>query len=879
MTIAPGSRLGPYEIVSRIGAGGMGEVFRARDTRLDRSVAIKVLPSEFASNTSLKLRFEREAKSISQLNHPHICTLHDVGSDDGIEYLVMELIEGETLADRIARGPLSLADVLKYGAQIAEALDAAHSAGIIHRDLKPGNVMLTKSGAKLLDFGLARTKEVAGPGNSVEHAGTDSRTAFKPLTAEGTILGTFQYMAPEQLEGLEADARTDIFALGVVLYEMATGRRAFEGKTRTSLIAAIVGAEPKPLSEVQPLTPPALEHVIHRCLEKQPDDRWQSARDVSAELKWISRGGAQPGMESSRAKSGKVRERLAWVALLLATSVGAAAIAWKVASKEGPVITASINPPPQSTYDTLSRPALSPDGRFVAAVIQAADGRRRLHARALDGSWEKSYAGSDDAQVPFWSTDSARIAFHQDGKIKYVDREGGEPEEVPGVVTSPRGGSFAKDGTILFQSEGRVFRTRDGSEPIQITRPAEGVSHFWPEWMPDGKHFLLYQSSDEAGTPNGVALANAETGAVKLLVASFSRGITIDDYLIYSRGRSRGMFMRRIDLAKLELRGPESKLKADIGFVPGRGTLLASATADRLVFFPSGTVSADTRLVIVDRKGTSVSSIGDPARYYAPRVSYDGNRVAVDMSDPVQNNGDIWIFDLKRSSSSRLSYEDSDESAPVWSRDDSNVTYFHSTKDGRMLVERSTSGSGAERPLGVAASFPSGFSPDGRYLSLSRGDEKNLDIAIYDAQTKKTANLIATRFFESDGEFHPSGRWFAYVSNESGQNEVYVQSFPVGNGKWMVSRGGGVDPVWSRDGKELFYLSYGEKVTAVPVTASDTTFDHASPTSLFSVRLRQEGASRQYDVMPDGSFLLNAVVEAEAKPLTLVMNWAKDLKK
>ncbi len=872
MDVTVGKRLGPYEIVSRIGAGGMGEVFRARDTRLERSVAIKVLPPEFASNAALKLRFEREAKSISQLNHPHICTLHDVGSDDGVEYLVMELIEGETLADRIARSPLPLADVLRYGAQIAEALDAAHAAGIIHRDLKPGNVMLTKSGAKLLDFGLASSKEVVGAGNAHEQVGAESRTAFKPLTAEGTILGTFQYMAPEQLEGLEADARTDIFAFGVLLYEMASGRRAFEGKTRTSLIAAIVGAEPRPLAEVQPLTPPALEHVIRRCLEKQPDDRWQSARDVSAELKWISQAGVQSGIASSRTRSGSVRERLAWVALLIAASLGAAAVAWKTASKESPVLTASINPPPQSTYDTDSPPALSPDGRFIASVIRGANGRRSLYARALDGSWERSYAGSDDAQIPFWSTDSARIAFHQNTKIKYVEREGSEPDEFPGVVTLPRGSSFAPDGTILFVSEGRIFRSREGREPIQITKPAVGLFHFWPEWLPDGKHFLLFQSSGQPDSQNGIAIANAETGAVKFLVASFSRGIAVNDSLIFSRGRSRGMSMRRIDLEKLELRGPELRLKGDFGFLPGRGTLLASATPDHLVYFQAGTEAADTRLVIVDRKGTSVGSIGEPARYYAPRVSNDGNRVAVDKSDPVKNNGDIWIFDLKRSSSSRISYDESDESTPVWSRDDSALTYFRETKDGRVIVERSASGTGSERSLGIKGWYPSGFSPDGRYLSFTGGNEQNFNVGVYDAQTRKIADLLATRFYEVDAEFHPSGRWFAYVSNESGQTEVYVQSFPAGSGKWMVSVGGGSDPVWSRDGKELFFLS-SEKVTAVAVSASDSTFDHGPPAPLFPVRLRQNGANRQYDVMPDGRFVLNVLVEAEAKPLTIVSNW------
>lgn len=415
MQMAEGRRLGPYEVISRIGAGGMGEVFRARDTRLDRSVAIKVLPAEFASNSSLKQRFEREARTISQLNHPHICTLHDVGSHEGVEYLVMELIEGETLADRIGRGPLPLHDVLEYGAQIAEALHVAHRAGIVHRDLKPGNIMITKSGAKLLDFGLARENSglkmsSASAFRQSTAAAEEQATAYKPLTAEGTILGTFQYMAPEQLEGIEADPRTDIFALGAVLYEMLTGKRAFDGKTRTSLIASIVGGEPRPINELQPLTPAALEHVVQRCLAKDPDERWQSAHDVARELNWIGEAGSQPAaapLTQRRRQFG-----LGAMTVLALVAMSAAAVWLYGQRRPRAMIESTILPPEGYVFSIALRSiAAAPDGSALAAVVVDARGVRSIAVRPLSGAAYRFLAGTEEALAPFWSADSRRIAF------------------------------------------------------------------------------------------------------------------------------------------------------------------------------------------------------------------------------------------------------------------------------------------------------------------------------------------------------------------------------------------------------------------------------------------------------------------------------------
>src|SRR5687768_9999224 len=438
--VSAGTRLGPYEVVSRVGAGGMGEVWKARDTRLDRSVAIKILPAGLAGDAQFRLRFEREAKTISQLTHPHICTLYDVGDD----YLVMELLEGETLADRLERGSLPLADVLKYGAQIAEALDRAHRGNVVHRDLKPANVMITKAGAKLLDFGLAKASELQL---------FDGATVQKPLTQEGTILGTFQYMAPEQLEAAEVDARTDIFALGALLYEMATGQRAFAAKSKASLIAAIVKEQPRPISEIQPLTPPAFEHIVAKCLAKDPEDRWQSARDVAQELRWIGEGGSQVGVRAPVVATRRSRERLAWSAAAMASAlfIVAALAAWQIYRRiEVPQVMRfsapnTITSRPVETYGTI---VISPDGREI--VYSAADGpSKKLFRRSIDQFEPAAIAGSDGGVQPFFSPDGKWVGFFARQRLWKVPLTGGRPTELARAARS-RGAEWLEDGTIVF---------------------------------------------------------------------------------------------------------------------------------------------------------------------------------------------------------------------------------------------------------------------------------------------------------------------------------------------------------------------------------------------------------------------------------------------
>ncbi|MGK2858868.1 MAG: protein kinase domain-containing protein, partial [Thermoanaerobaculia bacterium] len=535
MTLAPGSRLGPYEIVAPLGAGGMGEVFRGRDTRLGRDVAIKILPEGFAQNEQFRARFEREAKTISSLNHPNICTLFDVGHEviptsearrdllsadsspasrdrnDGpsltsemtIHFLVMELIEGESLADRLQKGPLPLDQVLRYGSQVADALERAHKQGIVHRDLKPGNVMITKTGAKLLDFGLARPAAES----AVVHGMTEMPTQAKPLTQEGTLLGTFQYMAPEQLEGQEADARTDIFSLGALLYEMATGKRAFEGSNRTSLIAAIVSSHPAPISSVAPMAPPALDHIVKKCLEKDPDDRWQSAHDVASELRWLSEAGSQAGVATTVTIRRKTRERLAWGANLL-TALLAIAGTWAFLHREkppAPPLESSIGIPEGMRVALAGGFAIAPDSSAVAAVINDLQAGNTLWIRPLGASQFRPLAGTEDASHPFWSPDSRQIAFFANGKLKAVTAAGGN---VRVICEAPagRGGSWGAAGTIIVAQSGispLVKVSADGGEPKPLTKLSAGESsHRWPFFLPDGRRFV-FVSFQSGGTDTG----------------------------------------------------------------------------------------------------------------------------------------------------------------------------------------------------------------------------------------------------------------------------------------------------------------------------------------------------------------------------------------
>lgn len=878
MSLPAGSRLGPYEIVAPIGAGGMGEVFSARDTRLDRSVAIKVLNREFAFDDQLQQRFEREAKTISQLNHPNICTLHDVGVDNGTSFLVMELLEGETLADRLTRGPLPLSDVVRYGAQIADALDRAHRAGIVHRDLKPANVMMTKPGAKLLDFGLAKPSAMA-----TNISGTRA-TEQKPLTQEGTIVGTFQYMAPEQLEGIDADARTDIFALGALLYEMATGRRAFEGKTRTSLIAAIVSADPPPISQTQPLTPPALEHVIRKCLAKDPDERWQSAHDVAAELRWISEAGSQAGVATPLTTKRKRRERLGWL-LNLATAAIAVALTWAFVQwrrPPEPVLETSILTPGGRQISLKSGPvAISPDGSRVAFVAEESANNSSIFVRSLGSSLSRQLAGTEGASFPFWSPDSRQLGFFADGKLKTIDDAGG-PVQIVGDAPQARGGSWGVDQSIVFapSANDRLFVVpATGGTAVPVTKLGfDESAHLFPAFLPDGRHFIFFSAS----TNPGLYAGSVDGKEAKRVLAAQTQGIFAPPgYLMYVRGGT--LLAQPFDVKKLQVAGPAVPIVQNAG-TQGRRSSVSVSSQGSLVYQEGSGLSA-TQLVWVDRQGKDLGVLAPSGAFFSPRLSHDARRVAVDISAATTGWGDIWIFDLVRNVSSRLTFNPANESGPVWSSDDREVIYF-SERAGHPanLYRISSGGTGEEQPLLVSpmTKLSAGVSRDGQWLLFVGNQNRGAsgDIWTYSFREKKALPWLATPFSEGGPQLSPDGKWMAYQSSESGRNEIYVRSFPESQEKFLVSNGGGVMPAWRGDGGELYYLSEDRKMMAVPVTLTPK-FESGTPVALFPARLLDHLWLRQYDVVSDGSrFLLNRIAtEDQHVPVTLVQNWMARLKK
>ena len=863
MTVVSGTRLGPYEIGALLGAGGMGEVYRARDTRLDRSVAVKILPDSFSQQPQFRARFEREARAISQLSHPHICVLHDVGEN----YLVMELLEGESLAERITRGPLPLDQVLRYGAEIASALDRAHGAGIVHRDLKPGNVMITKSGAKLLDFGLAKSAVIDTPT-------VDGGTVQKALTQEGTILGTFQYMAPEQLEGMEADSRTDIFAFGAMLYEMATGRRAFEGKTKTSLIAAIVKEDPRPLSEVRPLSPPALDHVISKCLAKDPNDRWQSAHDLAGELKWISEAGSQVGVAVPLLRKRKHVERAAWIAALAGAAAVAVFFATRAPAPPLRVESAIVAPEGVSFTYAAGSVALSEDGRQLAFVGQEAGGKSRLWVRSLDTNAPRVLAGTEGALNPFWSPDGKSIAFSVDNKrLRKVSVGGGTPETI--AETRIDGGSWGSDGNILIGTTRGIERISAAGGTSEVIVAARNRTLGWPKFLPDGRRFL-FTSVRGATTPDGLYAASLDDRTDKVVLPGVysNAEYTPPGFIIYSRDGD--LRAQRVDPETLAPAGDPVRLADRVQYDPDSKSALFAASGSGSLVYLEGEGAGKSELAWVSRDGKELGVLAPPAMYYSPRLSHDEKRIAVDLSDTQTASGDIWLIDVAQGSQTRLTHDPANESSPLWSGDDRRMFYFAEKEGRQRLFARASSGTGSDEALqrDERNQVPLDLSPDGRLLAymVSVVGSTNTDLWVLDLSTRKSTAVVVSPFIEMSLQFSPDGNWIAYVSDESGRDEVYVQKFPDSAGKQIISRGGGSAPGWSADGRQLYYVSPERILMSVPLSLG-ASVEAAAPVPLFEARVRSFG--RQYIVTRDGSrFLLNRTVgESGSRPMTLVQNW------
>ena len=869
MTLLSGTRLGPYEIVAPIGVGGMGEVYQARDTRLDRQVAIKILPAEFANNGQLKIRFEREAKTISQLSHPNICTLFDVGEN----YLVMELLDGETLAERLSHGSLPFAEVLKFGIQIAEALGRAHRAGIVHRDLKPGNIMLTKSGAKLLDFGLAKSDA-----HVIDVSGT---TLHKPLTQEGTIIGTFQYMAPEQLEGQEADPRTDIFALGVVLYEMATGKRAFEGKTKTSLIAAIISGEPKPLSEIQPLTPPAFEHVIKKCLEKDPEGRWESAHDVAEELRWISEAGSQAGAATRTGVKRKRREQIV-LALAVALAMAAAALAVlylrQTRSSARPFVS-DLAAPAGTRFNAIGDEAgpvvVSPNGSLVVFSVNEG-ATTRLWLRSLESGDAKPLTGTEGGSFPFWSPDSRSIAFFANGELKRIEIPGGTPVNLTSAHDA-RGGTWGKGDVILFTpgTLEAIYRiSAAGGKAMEVTTVdrSQHTSHRWPSFLPDGKHFLYLASNhqDASGGSNVVYLGSLDGGASRLVMRSLSNAVYSEGYLLFNR---QGTLFAQPMSNDGSLQGQPISVAENVLYDSGIWRSGFSVASSGLLVYHTGQGAIGSRLVWMDRSGKQIGIVGDRDMYWDVEISPDQRKLAVGIGDPGRQ---MWIIDLQRNTRTRLQLDARWDGLPLWSADSTTIYTAVARDDGFHFVAKRLNGGAATNIVKLSnRSFGATVSRDGKTLIYEDGDDlwrTSLNHPGPATQITTTKNV-----YERDPLLSPNGAWLAYTSNENRRDDVFIASVADPTLKWQVTSGGGRSARWRSDGRELFFLDGENKLSAVTVRENGGALEFGNPQPLFNLVPRWR--SRSYDVTADGQrFLVNSLADQPSPTVRVIANWEHALK-
>jgi Tol biopolymer transport system component len=878
MSLAAGTKLGPYEIIAPLGAGGMGEVYRARDSRLGRDVAIKVLPESLSSSPENRARFEREAKTISSLNHPNICTLFDVGHEARTGYLVMELVEGETLAARLERGALPTETLLKIAIEISDALDRAHRSGIVHRDLKPGNVMLTKSGAKLMDFGLARATGLAPAPGTMSHTPTMSR----PLTAEGTIVGTFQYMAPEQLEGREADARADLWALGCVLYEMATGKRAFEGKSQASLIGTIMHMEPAPMSTVSPLAPPALERIVRACLAKDPDDRIQTAHDVKLQLQWIVEGGSQGGVPAPVAARRRSREAAAWAIAVVATVAAAALGSTLLLRRPAPARVDRFYMTAPEGMASIGWPRLSPDGRQLAFLASDSSGAQNIWIRPVDAFEAHPLPGGGRPGRPFWSPDGRFLAYILDGKLRKVPIAGG-PAVIVADVPGGSDGSWGSGNVIIFDGAAaesiRAVPAAGGSpKPAsRLDRAAGESGHAWPCFLPDGRHFLFV-----AFTKNGQRLKVGALDSWKTIDLGATEGrveYTQPGYIVFPREGT--LLAQRFDPRALKTLGDPVPVgeKVTMGQASGYFTVSGEGTLS----YSTATTEERNHLVWTDRTGRVLSEAGPPASYQDIALAPNGQRVVVAIVDAQTGHQDLWVRDLTRGVTSRLTFGGSDNCWPIWSSDGSRVAWA-SDRSGRFRIYfRLATGVGHEDSLTAVPNADEGpwdWSRDGRWiLTAAQGPVNKWDIWTRRSDGDPTpVAFLQTSFSERNPRLSPDGRWLAYQSSESGRPEIYVQPFPGPGGKWQVSTDGGTQPQWRGDGKELFYLGAGRRLTAVPVTAGET-FESGSPTALFRVRLVDPTLSGpSWAVTSDGQrFLLNAPVTDIGARFAVVTNWTSEL--
>ena len=884
MSLSAGARLGPYEIVAPLGAGGMGEVYRAKDGRLNRTVAIKVMPADAAGDAERRERFEREAKAISALDHPNICALYDVGEHEGTYFLVMPCLEGHTLAGRIAKGAIPVDQAIKIAIEIATALDAAHRHGIVHRDLKPGNVMLTKTGVKLLDFGLAKLKKAEGP---LGH------TTMAKGTGIGTLLGTMPYMSPEQIEGRDVDARSDIFSLGAVIYEMITGERAFKGETAASVIGSILKDEPAPITKLQPLAPAALDYVIATCLAKDPDERWQSVADTARQLRWSAAAGV--GSVAGAASRSRWPERTAWIALT--TAVVAALL---IARPEPRVVDADavrlfLNPPPGHVFTAVSTAtvptpqfAISHDGRLIAFVASEDELRSALWVRSLANVEARRLAGTDGAQDPFWSPDNRWIGFYdQAGTMKRVSVQEGTVQTITTGIPDPRGGSWGWDDVIAFGTGfGPIFTVRasGGEPPLMLTeldRDRQEGSHRWPQLLPDGQHFL-YTIRTAVPELRGVYVGSRDGQTRrKLLDGTGDVQFVAPDTLLFLDGGT--LLAQAFDARRLELTGRVTPIASNVGRSSrGNGAFSVASTGELLYSAPT---LRPSRLTWLDRSGTPLGAVAPEGDFVDARLSPDDQQVAFSLVDPTASFPDIWIADLARGGATRFTFGPLN-SAPVWSPRRERIVFRSNRRGFTELFQKTTSSGGtdealidldAARSVGLSTSnmIASDWSGDGQHLLVAGGVPADI-WWVPVADPRKAQRVVESVGDQFHASLSPDARYVAYTSTESGRRfDVYTQALGGSGGKWLVTPDGGYEPRWRADGTEIYYLAPNGMLMAVPVVAGAMPFGVPKPLFRANVHPDISMLRTHYTSSRDGSRFLVSVRSGNTDfvPITVVLNW------
>ena len=856
----------------------MGEVYKARDTRLDRIVALKVLPARLTADAELRRRFEREARAISALSHPNICTLYDVGNEDGQEFLVMEYLDGLTLAERVTQGPLEVDEVVRIGIEIADALDKAHRGGIIHRDLKPGNVVLTKSGAKLLDFGLAKWIPVVG--NSLLTRADDVTT---PLTTQGTLLGTIPYMAPEQLEAKEADARSDIFSFGAILYELATGVRAFNAGSNASLIASILREEPPPPSRVRTHLPRALDQIIRTCLNKDPDERYQSAHDVKLALQMVGNGAATAdaadAVERSKQRPWLVPLAIAGLVFLLMLAAALAMLRERKADAPR-VYRFSVAPPLGSTFPSLGEGgglALSPDGRQLVFEATTPEGRSFLWLRALDSDVAAMLEAAEGGEYPFWSPDGRSIGFFADGKLKRMTLPDGPAQTISDAPTG-RGGAWSRSGMIIFApaSSGPLYRVpAAGGQPVPATRMGrDAYSHRWPVFVDDEQ--FAYVGQSQRPSERGVYVASLSSSGAdpkKLLSLPLSVAFAPPHHLFYVRDHV--LVRQQLDVDDLELAGDATTISDRIIYFADRAYAPITAAQDGSIAFRRDAAS-NTRLVWYGRDGRRIGAIGELGEFEGVSISPDGARVAFGYFDANESLNHIAVA-TRNGVPRRFTFARGNQYSPVWSPDGSRLAFSDDEAGVDTLAVKPLAGTSNERPLippPPSSTYAQCWSPDGEHVLYRVQDPRTgFDVWLLTLASGKREPYLHGPSDESQAQFSPDGSWVAYTSTESGRPEVYVQPFPATGAKWQVSVGGGEQPRWRRDGKELFFLAPDRNLMSVPITVPGA-FDSESPRVLFATHIPfgDLNVSQAYDVTPDGERFLIAGADpmTPQSPITVV---------